>query len=112
MYDGLTWEELAQEFLQREKEILEEFGASVYLDASILRQFGIDLYFDMDKLAAETVDYDPCEWQRECEREARPREQARALARYKAHCTRMTAHKARQQLRRRKYRGGANAGWY
>lgn len=39
-----------------------------------------------------------------------PRE--RGKARYKAHCTRMTAHKARQQLRRRKYRGGANAGWY
>lgn len=52
------------------------------------------------------------EFMRERQREARPMEQARALARYKAHCTRMTAHKARQQLRRRKYRCGANAGWW
>lgn len=52
------------------------------------------------------------EWQRDREREAIPREQARAAARYKAHCRMMTEHKARQHLRRRKYRSGANAGWY
>lgn len=50
------------------------------------------------------------EWNRERQREARPRERDRARARYKAHCIRMTAQKARQHLRRRKYRSGANAG--
>lgn len=39
-------------------------------------------------------------------------EDGRARARYKAHCATMAAHKARQHMRRRKYRGGANAGWY
>ncbi len=52
------------------------------------------------------------DWQRDREREAIPREQARAAARYKAHRRTMTEHKARQHLRRRKYRSGANAGWY
>lgn len=52
------------------------------------------------------------EWQRDREREAVLREQARAAARYKAHRRMMTEHKARQHLRRRKYRSGANAGWY
>ena len=52
------------------------------------------------------------EWQRDREREAIPREQARAAARYKAHRRMMAECKARQHLRRRKYRSGANAGWY
>lgn len=50
------------------------------------------------------------EWNRQRQREALPRDRGRARARYKAHCIRMTAQKARQHLRRRKYRSGANAG--
>lgn len=65
------------------------------------------------KLAEEGMAVpDGREWQRDREREAIPRERARATARYKAHCRMMTEHKARQHLRRRKYRSGANAGWY
>lgn len=65
------------------------------------------------KLAEEDMaEPDGMEWQRDREREAIPREQARAAARYKAHRCMMTEHKARQHLRRRKYRSGANAGWY
>lgn len=52
------------------------------------------------------------EWQRDRERENLLRDQEQARARYKAHCSTMAAHKSRQQLRRRKYRSGANAGWY
>ncbi len=52
------------------------------------------------------------EYQRYREREALLHDQAKARARYMAHCAVMAAHKSRQQLRRRKYRGGANAGWY
>lgn len=50
------------------------------------------------------------EWERERQREARLHDRDRARARYKAHCIRMTAQKARKHLRRRKYRSGANAG--
>ncbi len=65
------------------------------------------------KLAEEGVAVpDGREWQRDREREAIPREQARAATRYKAHRRMMAEHKARQHLRRRKYRSGANAGWY
>lgn len=65
------------------------------------------------KLAEEDMAVpDGREWQRDREREAIPREQARAAARYKAYRRMMTEHKARQHLRRRKYRSGANAGWY
>lgn len=67
----------------------------------------------LEKLAEEDMaEPDGREWQRGREREAIPREQARAAARYKAHRRMMTEHKARQHLRRRKYRSGANAGWY
>lgn len=55
---------------------------------------------------------DGMEWQRDREREAIPREQERAAARYKAHRFMMADVKARQHRRRRKYRSGANAGWY
>ena len=68
---------------------------------------------ELVKLAEEGMAVpDGREWQRDREREAIPREQARAAARYKAHRRMMTEHKARQHLRRRKYRSGANAGWY
>ena len=67
----------------------------------------------MAKLAEEDMaEPDGREWQRDREREAIPREQARAAARYKAHRRMMAEHKARQHLCRRKYRSGANAGWY
>lgn len=65
------------------------------------------------KLAEEDMaEPDGMEWQRDREREAVPREQERAAARYKAHRSMMANVKARQHRRRRKYRSGANAGWY
>ncbi len=65
------------------------------------------------KLAEEDMaEPDGVEWQRDREREAVPREQGRTAARYKAHRAMMANVKARQHQRRRKYRSGANAGWF
>lgn len=68
---------------------------------------------ELEKLACECQEepFD-LEWQRDREREALSYDQEKARARYKAHRSIMAAHKSRQQLRRRKYRSGANAGWY
>lgn len=110
----MTVYDLFVEVVRKAKEHEEEPQVTIIDDPILLQALG--LVSCTDKLAdyaSETDEqaYDR-EFMREREKEARPREQARALARYKAHCTRMTAHKARQQLRRRKYRGGANAGWW
>ena len=94
-----------------QSEIYDKFQSLIEECCDILRKICAE-----SKLADYVAEIDAVAYEREImrerEREAIPVEQARALARYKAHCTRMTAHKARQQLRRRKYRGGANAGWY
>lgn len=71
-----------------------------------------DTFDQLKELAAECVDFDRLAYEREREKEAIPREAEKARARYKAHCAAMTAHKARQHMRRRKYRSGANAGVY
>lgn len=65
---------------------------------------------DIDARLAEY--YHDREHQRQMQREAIPRERGRAAARYKAHRSMMVNVKARQHQRRRKYRSGANAGWY
>lgn len=68
---------------------------------------------ELEKLACECQeDSFDLEWQRDREREALSYDQEKARARYTAHRSIMAAHKSRQQLRRRKYRSGANAGWY
>ncbi len=92
-----------------ESEMYDAFQSLIEECCNILRDIAAklaDYVYETDEEA-----YDR-EFMREREREASTHEQNRMLARYKAHCTRMTAHKARQQLRRRKYRGGANAGWW
>ncbi len=84
--------------------------------AEVLREKLCSMSFSFEELVREAEEGmaapDGRDWQRDREREAIPREQARAAARYKAHRRMMTEHKARQHLRRRKYRSGANAGWY
>ena len=84
--------------------------------AEVLRGALCSMSFSFEEFAREVeegmAEPDGRDWQRDREREAIPREQARAAARYKAHRRMMTEHKARQHLRRRKYRSGANAGWY
>lgn len=84
--------------------------------AEVLRGALCSMSFSFEEFAREVeegmAEPDGRDWQRDREREAIPREQARDAARYKAHRRMMTEHKARQHLRRRKYRSGANAGWY
>lgn len=73
---------------------------------------------DMKSWAEYGVDVELAEYWADLEREhlmqreAIPREQERAAARYKAHRAMMANVKARQHQRRRKYRSGANAGWF
>ena len=71
-----------------------------------------DTFDQLKELSAECTDFDPLAYEREQEKKALPVAEGRARARYKTHCATMAAHQARQHMRRRKYRGGANAGWY
>jgi len=108
---------LAREALRAMADACESFKTGV---EDIVEETGLaslSFYFEDLTYLADLAEEDMAvpdgrDWQRDREREAIPREQARAAARYKAHRHMMTEHKARQHLRRRKYRSGANAGWY
>lgn len=125
----MTAEEIAKQVLAAQEyreayERLMQMGAECYeaicdtvnAIAELLRGVLCSMSFSFEELVREAEEGmaapDGREWQRDREREAIPREQARAAARYKAHRCMMTECKARQHLRRRKYRSGANAGWY
>lgn len=110
------YQEARERLMQMASECYEAICDTVSALAELMRQaMGVmsSSWEELVRLAEEGMaEPDGREWQRDREREAIPREQARAAARYKAHCRTMTEHKARQHLRRRKYRSGANAGWY
>lgn len=91
---------------------LEELQEAIQNFMTYLNDAFCGTFDQLKELAAECTNFDPLAYEREREKEAIPREAEKARARYKAHCATMAAHKARQHMRRRKYRSGANAGWY
>lgn len=108
-----AWEQLKQMAAKCAEMLCDAWATLEEAFRNILAAADFSYMEMMAKLAEEDMAVpDGREWQRDREREAIPREQARAAARYKAHRRMMTEHKARQHLRRRKYRSGANAGWY
>ena len=99
----------AEEYNQSVKNAIQAVGG--YIGENLC-----DLLAELEKQACDcSGDYyldEEREWNQARQREAIRRDQAKARARYTAHRSVMAAHKSRQQLRRRKYRGGANAGVY
>lgn len=91
---------------------LEELQDAIRNIMDYLNSVFCDTFDQMKELAKECAYFDHLAYEREREKEALPVAEGRARARYKAHCSTMAAHKARQHMRRRKYRGGANAGVY
>ena len=91
---------------------LEKLKEAIQNIMTYLNDAFCDTFDRLKELAEECTDFNHLAYEREREKEAIPREESRARARYKAHCATMAAHKARQHMRRRKYRSGANAGWY
>ena len=91
---------------------LEELQEAIQNFMTYLNSALCDTFDQLKEMVTDCVYFDRLAYEREREKESIPREEGRERARYKAHCATMAVHKARQHMRRRKYRGGANAGWY
>jgi len=115
-YEAQEYLEAYRRLKQKAAEFAEALRDAAEALAEALRGALCSMSFYFEELVREAEEGmaapDGMEWQRAREREAIPREQARAAACYKAHRRMMAECKARQHLRRRKYRSGANAGWY